>query len=182
MTKKHSSFVKKIFGAMLAVFILPFYLLLWIFQGILTGLQDFCEFFQDFFRSMTDPDYIPPIGLRGFYALKGCRQAAFQAEAEGDYEKAALLWKKCALLYDTDAMIRVGKNIIAEADSCESEQDDREVCQRAAEWYAVAASFGNSAAESEYEHITGHKISADEKAWFRRNFKKSSLPAGNPEK
>ena len=75
---------------------------------------------------------------------------------------------------DTDAMIKVAE--CAESgdfDEDYSEENEEDLRKLALQWYAVAASFGNSKAEKEYEFKTGYKISDDEKIWFRKNFIKS---------
>jgi hypothetical protein len=170
----YKSFIAPIFCAIIASVTFPFWLLLWMGYIIFANLKDFGTFFRNFTRSLRTPGNPPFIGLRGFYALKKYRYEALQAEADYDSQTAAASWKKCALLYDTDAMIKVAE-YVAEGEFCEapSEENCEELRQIAVQWYAVAASFGNSKAEKEYEFKTGYKISDDEKIWFRKNFIKS---------
>ena len=166
MKNFYKSFIAPIFCAIIASVMFPFWLLLWMGYIIFANLKDFWIFFCDFTRSLRTPGNPPFVGLSGFYALKKYSREALQAEADYDSQTAAAAWKKCALLYDTDAMIKTAEY----AASGDFEEDLREL---AVQWYAVAASFGNSEAEREYELKTSHKISEDEKIWFRKNFIKS---------
>lgn len=60
---------------------------------------------------------------------------------------------------------------VAELYSCVSENDDDEADQKiVSQWYAVAASFGNDAAEKRYTDITGSTLSDKEKRWIRNDF------------
>lgn len=147
----------------LALVLLPFYLVMWCFYIIGIGLIDFKNFSKDFIGSLTDPDYVPPIGLGGFYALKGYRLKALEAESAGNSDDALKYWKKCACFYDSFAMCKVASYTLY--------GEDEEQCRKkASEWYAAAASFGNEEAEKEYKNITGVPLDDKQKRWIRKNF------------
>ena len=160
---------RKVFGTLAACVLLPFWAVVWILHGVVAALRDFREFAGEFVKSFADPDHVPPIGLKGFYTLKECRQKAYQAEAEYDYEEAAKNWEKCAFYYDTEAMLRVG----AHYESSWDDEDEESSQKLASEWYAVAASFGSAEGESGYSRITSVFLTDDEKKWLRRNYIRS---------
>ena len=174
MKNFYKSFIVPIFCAIIAAVTFPFWLLLWMGYIIFANLKDFWTFFRNFTRRFRTPGNPPFIGLSGFYALKKYSREALQAEADRDSQTAAAAWKKCALLYDTDAMIKVAEYAASgDFDEDYSEENEEDLRKLAVQWYAVAAIFGNSKAEKEYEFKTGYKISDDEKIWFRKNFIKS---------
>ena len=159
--------LRKVFGTLAALVLLPFYAAAWILYGVAAALRDFREFAGDFVKSLADPDHVPPIGLRGFYTLKECRRKAYQAEAEGDSEEAAKNWEKCADYYDTEAMLRVGAHYEYSSDDDGDGESGR---KRAYEWYAVAASFGNAEGDSKYSGVTSLRLDENEKRWVRKQF------------
>ena len=160
---------RKVFGTLAACVLLPFYAVAWIFHGVVAALRDFREFAGEFVKSLTDPDHTPSIGLKGFYALRECRQKAYRAEAEYDDEEALENWKKCAFYFDTDAMVRLARHYQYGWD----DEDEESGRKRASEWYAVAASFGSAEGESGYAELTSVFLTDDEKKWLRRNYIKN---------
>ena len=160
---------RKVFGTLAACALLPFYAVAWIFHGVAAALRDFREFAGDFVKSLTDPEHAPSIGLKGFYELRECRRKAYRAEAEYDDQEALENWKKCAFYFDTDAMLKLAEHYRLSGDD-ESDGNNR---TRASEWYAVAASFGNTKGESGYVGMTGGFLADGEKQWLRRNYIKN---------
>lgn len=155
----------------ITVVLFPFYLTAWILCTVIISMRDFRIFFIDFAKSIIDSKHTPIIGLSGYYALNTYRKAALQAEIDDDIETAAAYWELCALLYDTDAMLKIADYTVNKEDlDDDSEEECRDAEKLAIQWYAIAASFNNTEAESLYESAIGQKISAEEKAWFRRNF------------
>ena len=160
---------KKVSGTLAAMVLLPFYAVAWIFHGVGAALRDFREFAGDFVKSLTDPEHTPSIGLKGFYALRECRQKAYRAEVEDEYDEALENWKKCAFYFDTDAMVRLAEHYQYGADG----ENEESYLKRASEWYAVAASFGSAKGESGYAELTSVFLTDDEKKWLRTNYIKN---------
>lgn len=154
---------KKVAGIGAALFLLPFYGVLWIGYAFVPAWRDFCKFSKDLIHSMSEPDHVPNIGLKGFYALKRYRQSVLEAAAEDDMELEIKYLKKCAALFDTHAMCRLAKYYSIEK------------CSRSLvrEWYGIAASFGHQEAEREYRFVCGYEITREEKVWFRKTFIKN---------
>ena len=156
----------KVLKMAFALVLLPFYFFVWCFYIIGAGLMDFKNFSRDFIGSLTDPDYVPFIGLGGFYALKGYRLKALEAEVAEKSDDALKYWKKCSCFYDTFAMCKVASYSLYGDDEEQSRKE-------ASEWYAIAASFGNAEAEEEYMNISGTALDDQQKRWLRKNFIKN---------
>ena len=156
---------RKICGYAGAVLLLPLLAVLWIIYGLGRMVLEFCEFAGDFIRSLTDPDYVPPIGLAGFYARRDCGMKALQAESNGRFDEARKYWKKCAAFYDTRAMVKTAEYY--------GQADDPAERKMASEWYAYAASFGDTKAEARYQELTGQALSAKEKQQVKQDFIKN---------
>ena len=160
------NFSRKVFGTLAACVLLPFYAAAWILYGAAAALRDFREFAGDFVKSLTDPDHLPSLGLRGFYTLKNCRQKAYQAVAEDDVEEAVKNWKQCASCFDTDAMLALAGHYESPADDEDAESSRKRAC----EWYALAACFGRKEGEWGYTGITKVLLDEKEKRWLRKQF------------
>ena len=153
---------RKIIGFAGACLLLPFLAVLWIIYGLVRIFQEFCEFAGDFIRSLTDPDYVPPIGLAGFYAMRDFGMKALQAESDGRFEDARKYWKKCAAFYDTRAMVKTAGYYERAEDPADRKQ--------ASEWYVYAASFGDTNGEAKYQELTGKTLSGKEKQQAKQTF------------
>ena len=159
-----SKIFRTLLGGLAALLLLPIYFGGWIVYGIVLCVRDFRAFASDFIRSMADADYLPLIGLSGCWTLQANHRKAVEADAEERYEEALMHWKKCACFFDRHAMVKVAEHL-------ELSSDDEENAQKAAaEWYALAAAFGNAAAEEKYTSITGVTLEEKEKQWIRRSF------------
>ena len=159
--------MKRIFrfftGLVIAVVIFPFYLAGWLIYGIAIVCRDFWCFAGNFIESM-EPDYIPPIGLGGFYCLCRYRKAAMNAVAENNYDKAVEYWKKCANYYDSESMYQLARYYETQND------EGRNSSALALEWYALSASFQNWHADVKYQELTGSLLDKEEKRKIRKNF------------
>ncbi len=153
---------RKIIGFAGAILLMPFLAVLWIIYGLGRMVQEFCDFAGDFIRSLTDPEYVPPIGLAGFYAMRDCGMKALQAESDGRFDEARKYWKKCAAFYDTRAMVKTAEYCVRE--------EGRAGRQQASEWYACAAGFGDTKAEARYRELTGKELSGKERQQARQTF------------
>lgn len=168
MKKIFRSLLRQAVARIILLFALPFYAVLFALYGMAAALCEFRNSFAgEFCRSMTDPDHAPPVGIKGFMALKNYRRKAQKALADCDDELAVFYWKKCAAYFDCDTMYELAdyyRNNIS---------DDPDNGKCAAEWYAVAASFGHKQAEKEYDRTFGHGLSDEEKHCLRKNFIKN---------
>lgn len=170
-SKKGTKVMKKIFKSLSAriiiLFALPFYAVLFALCGIAAALREFRkDFAVSFCRSMTDPEHFPPVGMKGFMAIRSYRQKAQKALDEEDDELAVFYWKKCAAYFDSDAMYELAKYYKRRI------ADDPDNRKYAGEWYAVAASFGHIQADKDYDLNYCCALSDEEKYCLRKNFMK----------
>ena len=134
--------------------------LIWLFAGIYAICQN-CwncirHLFVDTWRSAFDPTYIPNIGLSGNWARCGLSKMAFEAEQQGNWERAVELWKQNRRLYDINAWYRLG----------ECYENGRGLAQDyglAYEHYRFAARHGCEVADEACERLKEHAYSKSER-------------------
>lgn len=155
--------VRKIVGFLVFLLAAPIFFVLWIILCIADPVRSFLDFFRDLFDSLTDPEYIPPIGYSNFCALQAYWRKAVEAEAKPDRAEALKYWKKCAALYDTNAMLHV-------ASYYENPENGSPDPKTASDFHALAASFGNPEAKKQYALLTGHELTDPERDRVREFF------------
>ena len=166
MKNSNKNIVRKIVGFIGFLLAAPFLFVLWVVFCMAGFIRDFLDFSRDFFDSMTDPEYVPPIGFSGFCALQAYGRKAVQAEAKLNRAEALRYWKKCAALYETNAMLHI-------ASYYENPENGSPDLKLASDFYALAASFGNPEAKKQYALLSGHELTDRERDLVREVFFKN---------
>lgn len=160
MKEKVEKVLQAVLKGLLALLLLPFYAVGAVIYGVALFLREFWNSFaKDLVCSVVDPDYVPPIGLGGFWAMQCCARKAVQAEADGNEEEAVKYRKKGAFFFDPLAMLGLARHYERIGDEKQS-----------AEWYALAASFDSPEGAARYAGLTGRTLDKREKRRLRRDF------------
>ena len=160
MKEKLGKVLQAVLGGLLTVLLLPLYAAGAVICGAVLFLREFWDSFaRDLVCSVVDPDYVPPVGMGGFYAAQCCAREAVRAEADGNEAEAVKYRKKGAFLFDSFAMLGLARHYEHAGDG-----------KQAAEWYAFAASFDSPEGEARYAELTGLTLDKREKRRLRRDF------------
>ena len=160
MKEKTEKALRAVSGGLLTLLLLPFYAAGAVIWGVALFLREFWDSFAgDLVCRVVDPDYVPPIGMGGFYAAQCCAREAVRAEAEGNEEAAVKYRKKGAFLFDPFAMTGLARHYERTGDE-----------KQAAEWYALAASFDSPEGAARYADLTGLTLDRKEKRRLRKDF------------
>ena len=160
MREKMEKVLQAVLGGLLTLLLLPFYAAGAVIWGVALFLREFWNSFAgDLVHSVVDPDYVPPVGMGGFYAMECCARKAVLAEADGTEEEAVKYRKKGAFLFDPFAMTGLARHYERTGDE-----------KQAAEWYALAASFDSPEGAARYAELTGLTLDRKEKRRLRRDF------------
>ena len=141
----------------------PFLLVLQVIGLLVESIQDILSFSWDFLKSQTDPEYVPPIGVGGFYALQCYWKKACRAEKDQKKDEALKYWKKCAALYNVEAMLQAARHYEAPGSGMPD-------LKRASDFYALAGSYGSPTGEAKYVSLTGQELSDQEKKRVQEDF------------
>ena len=145
-TKKTICVLRKIWGALLTILILPLIGTTYLLLGICNILAEFWEFVVDLWRQLSDPGYYH-IGMGGMMAQKGLMMKAAECWRTGDKSQAAVNWRKAARLFSNEAMFRLAQ--------CYEEGDGLEKdLAKAYECYRLADIYHNPQAEAECERLS----------------------------
>lgn len=160
MKEKMEKVLQAVTGGLLTLLLLPLYAAGAVVWGVGLFLREFWDSFaKDLVCSVVDPDYVPPIGMGGSYAMECCARKAVLAEADGNEEAAVKYRKKGAFLFDPFAMTGLARHYERTGDK-----------KQAAEWYALAASFDSPEGAARYAELTGLTLDKREKRRLRRDF------------
>ena len=160
MKEKTGKVLQAVLGGLLALLLLPLYAAGAVVCGVVLFLREFWDSFAgDLVHSVVDPDYIPPIGMGGSYAVHCYACEAVLAEADGNEAEAVKYRKKGAFLFDPFAMLGLARHYEHAGDE-----------KQAAEWYALAASFDSPEGAARYADLTGLTLDKREKRRLRRDF------------
>ena len=160
MKEKVEKVLQAVLKGLLALLLLPFYAVGAVIYGVALFLREFWNSFaKDLVCSAVDPDYVPPIGMGGSYAMQCCARKAVQAEADGNEEEAVKYRKKGAFFFDPLAMLGLARHYERIGDEKQS-----------AEWYALAASFDSPEGAARYAELTGLTLDKRKKRRLRRDF------------
>jgi|GEM_PF-2144230 len=160
MKEKAGKVFRAVPGGLLALLLLPLYAAGAVICGAVLLLREFWDSFaKDLVCGAVDPDYVPPIGMGGFYAAQCCAREAVRAEADGNEAEAVKYRKKGAFLFDPFALLGLARHYERAGDG-----------KQAAEWYAFAASFDSAEGEARYAELTGLTLDKREKRRLRRDF------------
>ena len=160
MKEKVEKALRAVSGGLLTLLLLPFYAAGAVICGVGLFLREFWDSFaRDLVCRVVDPDYVPPVGMGGFYAMECCARKAVLAEAEGNEEEAVKYRKKGAFLFDPFAMTGLARHYERIGDEKQS-----------AEWYALAASFDSPEGAARYAELTGLTLDKRKKRRLRRDF------------
>ena len=158
--------VRRIVGFIVFLVALPFLFVFWIVFCIAGSVRNFLDFCRDFIDSLTNPEYVPPIGFSGFCALQAYWREASRAEAKQNRAEALKYWKKCAALYETNAMLHA-------ASYYENPETGSPDLKTASDFYALAASYGDPKAKAKYQLLAGHELTDRERELVREVFVKN---------
>ena len=160
MKEKTEKVLQAVLGGFLTLLLLPFYAAGAVICGMALFLREFWDSFaKALVCRVVDPDYVPPVGMGGFYAMQCYARKAVLAEADGNEEEAVKYRKKGAFLFDPFAMTGLARHYERTGDE-----------KQAAEWYALAASFDNAEGAARYAELTGLTLDRKEKRRLRRDF------------
>ena len=160
MKEKMEKVLQAVAGGLLMLLLLPLYAAGAVVWGVGLFLREFWDSFAgDLVHSVVDPDYIPPIGMGGSYAVHCYAREAVLAEADGNEEEAVKYRKKGAFFFDPLAMLGLARHYERIGDEKQS-----------AEWYALAASFDSPEGAARYAGLTGRTLDKREKRRLRRDF------------
>ena len=160
MNERVKKALGKVSGTLVALILLPVWAAMMVFYGAALFLREFWDSFAgDLVCGAVDPDYVPPVGMGGFYAMECCARKAVLAEADGNEEAAVKYRKKGAFFFDPFAMTGLARHYERAGDG-----------KQAAEWYALAASFDNAEGAARYAELTGLTLDRKEKRRLRREF------------
>ncbi|MBQ7651709.1 MAG: SEL1-like repeat protein [Victivallales bacterium] len=154
-------------GFALTVLAMPFLGLGMAVVWLFTAFYAFCincweatrRFFNATWRSTFDPAYIPNIGLSGHWARSGLAKMAYEAEQQGNWEKAVELRKQNRRLYDINSWHRLG----------ECYENGRGVAKDlglAYEHYRFAAMHGCKAADEPCDRLREYAFSKSRRRQF----------------
>ena len=160
MKEKTGKALRAVSGGLLTLLLLPFYAAGAVIWGVALFLREFWDSFaKDLVHSVVDPDYVPPIGMGGSYAVQCYARKAVLAEADGNEEEAVKYRKKGAFLFDPFAMMGLARHYERTGDE-----------KQAAEWYALAASFDSPEGAARYADLTGLTLDRKAKRRLRKDF------------